>query len=110
MVINLENEEFFKKYIEEKKLSLVYFWSNGCPPCKMFAQKYEEISKNVKDVNMLKINTEEDSLVNVVINYGIKSVPTIIGFYNGIEIDREIGVPKNLFDSIDKYNIYIENL
>jgi len=69
---------------------VVDFWAEWCGPCKMMAPNFAEASKTLAPhVQFVKVNTEQAP--NISARYGIRSIPTIIKFKNGQEINRTSG-------------------
>lgn len=79
------NELEFDKLIQDD-LVIVDFFATWCGPCRMLSPVLEEISDKYK---IVKIDVNECS--NLAKKYGIMSVPTIMKFKNGEEIDKIIG-------------------
>ena len=88
MIKYLEKEEDFKSAITNK--ILVDFYADWCGPCKRMGAILEEI----EGIEILKVNV--DLFPNIAKNYGIMSIPTLILFENGQEINKMIG-----FQSLD---------
>lgn len=91
-------EQNFTNFINQDKLTLVDFWASWCQPCKMISPILDEISQEIDSsiTEIGKLNVDEQR--NVVIQYGIRSIPTIIFFKNGTIVDRVVGVqPKSVF-------------
>lgn len=83
------NEQDFKNEIKDD-LVIVDFFATWCGPCRMLGPVLEEISDSYK---VIKIDVDE--CPNLSKEYGVMSVPTIIKFKDGIEIDKNIGfLPK----------------
>jgi len=83
--------EFFE--IIETGITVVDFYANWCNPCKgqtiVFNYLKEEFKKN--NIKVLKINVEDKNL-NIITDFEIKNIPTIIIFKDGEEINRSIGL------------------
>ena len=65
---------------------LVDFYADWCGPCKMIG----EILETMEDVNILKVNTDEHT--ELALNFGIMSIPTLILFKDGNQVDKLIGL------------------
>lgn len=69
---------------------LLDFYAHWCGPCKMMVPMLTEFSKNNDDIEVLKINVDEcDSSITV--RYQIRSIPTLITYNGGKEIQKYIG-------------------
>ena len=83
----INKEEFEKEVLGSKEPVLVDFYADWCGPCKMLAPVMDEISKDHK---VFKVNTDDEE--ELAMEYGIMSIPCVIAFKNGIEINRSIGL------------------
>ncbi len=69
---------------------IVDFWAPWCGPCKMMAPNFEKAAKNFPlKALFAKVNTENEQ--NLGARFGIRSIPTIIVFKDGKEVERVSG-------------------
>lgn len=95
------NESNFSNYISDGKV-LVDFFANWCGPCKMLSPILEELCEERNEFKIIKINVDEcETLAR---KFGVMSIPTLILFKDGKEIDKKIG-----FMSKDDLNEWINN-
>ena len=88
-MININNN-FKDEVINNNGLTIVDFWAPWCGPCKMFGPIFENVSSIKTEVKFCKLNVDEDN-ENISKEYGVMSIPTVILFKDGKEINRNIG-------------------
>ena len=80
----------FLELINGNKPVVVDFWAEWCGPCKMIAPVVDELAEIYEDqVCIGKVNVDENE--DLSIEYGIRSIPTLLFFKNGKLVDRHIG-------------------
>lgn len=101
-ILNVSRESFTEEILNSKGVVLVDFWADWCGPCKMLVPILEEIGDE-KKVKICKINTDDE--LDLATKFGIKSIPTIVVFKDGKEIDRIIGLrqKEELMEKIKSY-------
>ena len=90
-MIHLENENF-DELIKDKVV--VDFFATWCGPCKMLGPVFEELSTEINDIKFIKVDIDEHE--DLCRKYKVMSVPTLIVFDKGKEVNRNIGfIPKD---------------
>ena len=85
------NDEIFDKEIKKDKLVLVDFFATWCGPCRMQTPILERVKEQLgESVDIYKLDVDECSYIAK--NYGVMSIPTLILFKNGVEVDRNVGL------------------
>ena len=84
---------------------LIDFWATWCGPCRILSPLVDEIADEMADtVFVAKCNV--DDCEDIAVQYGIRSIPTLLFFKDGELVDRSVGaVPKNVI--VDKINSLI---
>lgn len=88
-VMHLDNDTFKNEVLEGNGIVLVDFWAAWCGPCKMLGPILDEVSEEV-ETKITKINV--DDYPNLAAEYGIRSIPTMIVFKDGVKVDQLIGL------------------
>ncbi|CDZ80431.1 Thioredoxin [Candidatus Rubidus massiliensis] len=84
------NDETFEQFIAEG-VSFIDFYADWCGPCRMIAPIIEQLSQHLHGkAKVAKVDIE--TAQNVASSYQIVSIPTIIIFKDGKEVDRIVGV------------------
>ena len=79
-VVKLTTANFDQEVLQADRPVLVDFYADWCGPCKMMGPVVEEISGELDDVKVCKINIDEE--MEVAQRYGVMSIPTFIAFKN----------------------------
>ncbi|MBF0169466.1 MAG: thioredoxin [Nitrospinae bacterium] len=93
-VVHVDDANFQKEVIESSLPVLVDFWAEWCGPCRMVAPTIDQLADEyVGKVKIAKCDTE--AAHHVPAKYGIRGIPTLILFHNGVPVDQVVGaVPK----------------
>jgi thioredoxin 1 len=65
------------------------FWAPWCGPCQMMKPAIDELEKELKDVEFIKINVDEDQASSS--KYNVMGIPTFVVEKNGKEVARKVG-------------------
>jgi thioredoxin 1 len=101
-VIHLSDSTFQSEVLEAEGLVLVDFWAPWCGPCKMIGPVIEELGVEYRGrVKICKLDVDEHN--ETAGNYRIMSIPTMVLFKDGKEVNRLVGfVPKaNIAKALD---------
>ncbi|PKN37361.1 MAG: thioredoxin [Deltaproteobacteria bacterium HGW-Deltaproteobacteria-2] len=99
------DDNFEGEVLKSDKPVLIDFWAPWCGPCKAIGPIVEELAEQLKDsVKIMKLNVDENQ--KTAINYGVRSIPTLILFKDGKVLDTLIGlVPKERLESFVKKSL-----
>ena len=88
-IIEIREDEFEKEVLKSEKIVLVDFYANWCGPCKMLRPVLDSVAGSHTDIKVVSINVDEAE--NLAMSYGISSIPCVIKFKDGNELERSIG-------------------
>lgn len=86
---------FEEKVLKSEVPVLVDFWAGWCRPCLAIGPSIEELATEFGDkASVYKVDVDENG--DIATNYGIMSIPALLVFKNGQEVDRMVGaLPKD---------------
>ncbi len=88
--IKMLDESNFSKEIESG-VTLIDFFAEWCGPCRMLAPVVEEVADSLKDkASFGKVDI--DKQVKLATEYQVTSIPTLVLFKDGKEVDRIVGL------------------
>ena len=81
---------------------VVDFWASWCGPCRVLGPVISQLAETFDGkINVGKCNAEANE--DLVDEYGVRNVPTVLFFKNGEIVDRFTGnLPKNKIE--EKFN------
>ena len=84
------NDQTFYHYIEKNDLPVIVdYWASWCGPCQQMAPVYNQIAQQSPELLFAKVDTEQAKSISA--DAGIRSIPTLIFFHQGKEINRVSG-------------------
>ena len=99
--VHMDQKNFDRLVMEEKRTALVDFWSPRCGPCRMLGPVIEQLAEEYEGKDVLVGKVDVDESPELAARYGVMSVPTVILFQNGEEKDRKVGVmPFEVYDEL----------
>lgn len=96
----LEESKSSFEALTKEGIVLVDFWAPWCGPCRMVSPTIDKLAEKESN-NIVKCNTDEN--IDLSIEFGIRSIPTIIIYKDGVEVDRmNVSSQENYQEAIDK--------
>ena len=90
MALTITDANFAETVLASEKLSVIDFWATWCGPCKLIAPIIDELSNELKDTTLIG-KLDVDNNPEASINYGVRSIPTILFVKGGKEVGRHVG-------------------
>ena len=87
--LHIGKDNFEELVLKSEKKVLLDFWAPWCGPCKMIAPIVEEIAEENEDILVGKINVDDE--VELAIQFGVNSIPTLIVMDKGEKVAQLIG-------------------
>ena len=107
--IHVTDAAFEKTVLESSLPVVVDFWAPWCGPCKMVAPILDKLAEEFSEkLIVAKVNTDENA--EWAMQYGVQGIPTMMFFYNGKVINRQVGaLPEPMLrDVIDQFLDVVE--
>lgn len=90
MIHYIENGQIINEVTKSEKLVIVDFFATWCVPCQMMSEVLRDTEKEYEDViEVFKVDIDENQ--ETAIRYGVTSMPTLVFFKDGEEVERKIG-------------------
>jgi thioredoxin 1 len=103
-VLSVSDNTFETNVLASELLVLVDFWAPWCGPCRMIAPILEDIAARFEGrVNVVKLNVDDHPAMAS--QYGIRSIPALVIFKAGQQVDTIAGVVpvQTLVQALEKH-------
>ena len=89
-IVHTSDATFDKDVLKSDRPVLLDFWAEWCGPCKMIAPILDEIASEYKGrLQIAKLNIDENPQTPP--KFGIRGIPTLILFKNGMVEAQKVG-------------------
>jgi thioredoxin 1 len=87
--ISVNESDFNSEILQSDRPVMVDFWAPWCGPCRMVAPTLEKLAGEQSKLKIAKVNVDENP--GLASKYRTMSIPTMIIFQGGREVDRWVG-------------------
>lgn len=94
MAVNVTKQNFKQEVLDSSVPVLIDFWASWCGPCRMIAPVIDELSQEVKNAKICKVNVDEEP--ELAAQFGVMSIPMLAVVSNGKVVNKMVGArPKS---------------
>ena len=90
-MIEISDQNFESEILKSEKLSLLDFGGEHCQPCKRLDPVLGELAGEYQDRIVIG-HCDVAKGPQMAMRFGVMSIPTVVFFKNGQEVDRFIGL------------------
>jgi len=88
--IHVTKDNYEKEVLQSENPVLIDFWASWCGPCKMLMPVIEELADTQTNFKICKVNVDEEG--ELAMQFGIKSIPTLVLMRQGKKADMLVGL------------------
>lgn len=88
-IINIVKENFEKEVLQSDQRVLIDFWASWCGPCQMLAPILEEVSQEIPEIKICKINVDKEP--ELASRFGVINIPMLVVMEEGKMVNQSIG-------------------
>lgn len=91
MAFEITDANFQEKVRDNEGVAVLDFWAVWCGPCRLIGPIIDKLSSEYEGKALIgKVNVDENSEIPV--EFGVRSIPTILIFKGGKVVDKHVGL------------------
>ena len=93
-VSHVSDVSFESEVLKSSEPVLVDFWAEWCGPCKSIAPMLDQLANDYQGrMKIVKVNVDQNQ--KTMLNYKVRSIPTLLIFKDGKVQATQVGAPSN---------------
>lgn len=88
-VTHITGENFEQEVMQSDMPVLIDFWAAWCGPCQMLGPVVEELSNELTDVKVCKVNVDEE--MELAQKFRVVSIPMLVVVKDGEIVKKSVG-------------------
>ena len=95
----ITKDNFQSEVLDYSGTVLIDFWADWCGPCRMLSPVIDEVAAENPAIKVGKVNVDAEQ--ELAAQFGIMSIPTLLGFKNGQKSGESVGlIPKEQVEKL----------
>ena len=93
-VLEVNDTNFEQEVLKSDQPVIVDFYAPWCGPCKMLAPQIDKLAEQYEGkAKVVKVNVDDSP--KTAASFGIRGIPAVFSFKEGIIVDTQMGTPPN---------------
>jgi len=89
--MNTHNDSTVEAFLDSHERVMILFGASWCGPCKVLKPKFQAISDSEENADVQFAYCDVEETMDLARDIGVQSVPTVVAFFGGEEIDSVVG-------------------